>query len=282
MSVEFKDKFIAFIDVLGFKDMIAAAEAGTGRTLTEIDEILAELEHAKNKAFFQKHGPQVCPQSSYKQRDLDFEITQVSDCAIVSAEISPAGVVNLVQHCWGSAMMLLTKGVMVRGYITRGLIHHEGNKFRGTGYHTAYAKEAGVSAFKKEADEKGTPFIEIDPSVSEFVALETDDCVRKMFGRYIKQDGDVAAIFPFQMLSHSFMIGGFGTTFDPDREIVSNDNLRKMINRIKRSVYEFVDSDNENAMRKVRHYVDALDAQLDVCDRTDEMIKLLGKPSHGR
>jgi hypothetical protein len=272
---EFKDKFIAFIDVIGFKEMIEAAESGRGRSIDEIDAILAELENAPLKAFVKRSGPKTCPNSPYVSKDLDLEITQVSDCVIASAEVSPAGVINLISHAWGAAIMLLTKGVMVRGYITRGNIQHEGTKFRGTGYHTAYAKEAGVSAFKREADEKGTPFIEIDPSVTAYIDGLDDWCAKEMFGRYVKRDEEVTAIFPFQRLTHDFIIAGYGVKFDPDRETRNNDNLRKLINKLKDTLLQYVDPSNESAMRKVRHYLDALDAQLVVCDRTDEVIERL-------
>jgi hypothetical protein len=130
--------------------------------------------------------------------------------------VSPAGVINLVNHCWGAAIMLLTKGVMVRGYITRGRIYHEGSEFYGTGYHEAYQREAGVTAFKQEADEKGTPFVEVDPEVCAYVRDQTDECVREMFGRFTKHDGEVTALFPFKRLVQPIAIGGSGRPFDPE------------------------------------------------------------------
>lgn len=276
----FKDKFIAFIDILGFKDMIETAERGEGRSIAEIQGLLAELEHRKNQSFYAKYGPQICPSSAYIDKGLDFEITQVSDCAIVSAEVSPAGVINLVQHCWGAAITLLLKGVMVRGYITRGQIYHHGNSFMGTGYHTAYQKEAGVTAFKQEADEKGTPFVEVDESVRTYIANETDACVRQMFERMVKRDGDVTALFPFQSFSHSFIIGGgFGRPkFDAEKEKKNNNVYRNNLTSLKMRVMEHVDPANVKAMAKARHYIAALDEQLVVCDKTDEFIDDLVKP----
>ena len=174
--------------------------------------------------------------------------------------------------------MLLTKGVMVRGYITRGRIYHDGNEFMGTGYHEAYQREAGVSAFKREAHEKGTPFVEVDPSVCAYVTNETDPCVQEMFGRYVKMDGDLTALFPFKRLSHSFIIAGFGHKFDPVREKKSNDNLRCSIRALKERVLAHIDESNERAMAKARHYIAALDEQLSLCDKTDAMIDRLVAP----
>lgn len=279
---EFRDKFIAFIDILGFKDMVESAERGEGRSIDEIQVILAALENRKNQSFYAAYGPQVCPSSNRVEQGLDFEITQVSDCVIVSAEISPAGLINLIHHCWGAVMTLLAKGVMVRGYITRGSIYHKGNAFLGTGYHTAYQKEAGVTAFKKEADEKGTPFVEVDPIVSSYVADQSDTCVLEMFNRFVKRDGEVTALFPFQRLSHSFAIGGFGMPeFDAQKEKKNNDIVRRNLIDFKERVLKYVDPGNEKAVAKVRHYIAALDEQLSICDRTDETIDALSR-SFGR
>src|ERR1700742_680913 len=97
---QFKDKFVGFVDVLGFKSMIEAAEQGKGRSLEEIQALLDELGRTRSKEFFAQYGPQICPRSTCVRKDLDFEITQVSDSAIVSSEVSPAGVINIVNLCW--------------------------------------------------------------------------------------------------------------------------------------------------------------------------------------
>jgi len=281
--MEFKEKFIAFVDVLGFKAMVEAAENGTGRSLPEIREILSELGTEKDKQHFEKYGPTTCPHSRCLQRNLDFQLTQVSDCVVASAEVSPAGLINLVHHCWGAAITLLSKGVMVRGYITRGKIHHDGSTFMGTGYHEAFQREAGVAAFKKEADEKGTPFIEVDASVTAYAEEQGDECVRKLFDRMVKSDGQTTALFPFQRLAHSFMIGGFGRPpFDPEKEKASNDNVRKTITRLMERVTQYVDPNNARALKKAKYYLSALNEQLEVCNRTDAMIDLLGQPAGGR
>lgn len=173
--------------------------------------------------------------------------------------------------------MLMTKGIMCRGYITRGLIYHTDTQIIGTGYQEAYYKEAQVTAFKREADERGTPFVEVDPVVCEYVKVTDDKCVQEMFSRSIKEDGEVTVLFPFKSLSHSFIIAGFGRTFDPEKEKQSNQNLRKMIQNVKERVIEYVDHSDSKARRKADHYITALDAQLQVCKTTDEVIDMLSR-----
>lgn len=111
-DTEFKDKFIGFVDILGWKKFVEAAEAGTGMSLTQLREALKELGTPEDEKRFETHGPVICPGSSYVQRNLDFRLKRVSDCVVVSSEVSPAGVINLVGHCWGAVIQLLTKGIM--------------------------------------------------------------------------------------------------------------------------------------------------------------------------
>jgi len=274
-DTEFKEKFIGFVDILGFKEMVKAAEAGTGMPLTELLEMLKNLGASDDRKRFENRGPTICPQSTYIQRDLDFRVTQISDCVIVSGEVSPAGLINLVNHCWIAVIKLLAKGIMCRGYITRGSIYHTDDQFIGSGYQNAYSKEREVAVFKRKADERGTPFVEVDQTVCNYVRDHGDSCVKKMFSRYVKGDGVVIALFPFKRLSHSFVIN---REFDTEKEKRSNKNVRLWIENFKERVMVLVDQTSPNAVSKVEHYVAALDAQLEVCERTDKMIDMLNSP----
>ncbi len=97
-----------------------------------------------------------------------------------------------------------------------------------------------------------------------------------------KPTPNVTAIFPFKRLSHSFAIGGFEQTLDPEKEKQSNQVLRSLIEEFKERVMSFVDHTNPDAVQKTKHYVAALNAQLEVCDKTDEMIDALFTPFPAR
>lgn len=275
---KFKDKFIAYVDILGFKEMEKATETGTGMSLSNLLDVVKELGVSEDRKKHENYGPMICPESTYIHRDLDFRLQQVSDCVVVSSEVSPAGAINLVSYCWGAVLRLLTKGIMCRGYITRGLIYHTAEQIIGSGYQKAHGRESQVTAFRRKADERGTPFVEVDPVVCEYVRDHGDECVKEIFSRYVKTDGEVTALFPFQRLSHSFIITGYGKTFDPEQEKRSNQNMRKMIEDLKERIMGFVDLSNPSAMSKAEHYIAALDAQLEVCAKTDEMMDTLRSP----
>ncbi len=217
----------------------------------------------------------MCPLASYMQRDLDFRVTQISDCVVLSTEISPAGGINLVNQAWLAVAELLAKGILCRGYITRGKIYHTDAQFVGTGYQKALARESEVMAFSRHANDQGTPFVEIDPEVRDFLAKSSDGCVREMFSRLVKDDGTVTALFPFQQFCAKFAIT---SDFDAAKQKASNENLRIWLHSIKERMSKYIDSSNPKAVLKSEHYFAALDAQLAICDRTDQVIQGLSRP----
>ena len=276
----FTDKFIAFVDVLGFKGLVQAAEAGTGMPLSELLAALKYLGTAEDQRRYEVHGPMVCPGTPHLQPDLNFRLTQVSDCVIVSAEVSPCGVINLIGHCWAAVIQLLSKGIMCRGYITRGAVYHVDGQFIGSGYMNAYAHERQVAAFKRRAEERGTPFVEVDPEVCEYIAAQDSKCVKEFFfSRYVASDGTVTALFPFQQLAPSWM---FEPKSDGMRERQLIGNWRTLIGNLRQRVLDLVDRSNPDAVTKAEHYVAALDRQLHVCGRADYMLDLLYGPSRRR
>lgn len=278
-EVQFTEKLIAFVDVLGFKNLVEAAERGNKTPLTAALSVLEKYGGASHRKDFIAFGHNICPTSPSVERGLNFRATRVSDSLVISSEVSPAGAINLLQHCWGFALNLLANGLMCRGFVTRGNIYHTDDQFVGTGYQKAQEREPQVRAFKRDADERGTPFIEIDRPVCNYIAEQSDACVKQMFGRMVKGDGDIMAIFPFQTLEHSFVIGGhWGNQFDAQKEKESNQNLRVMLTNMKQKVSELVDTSNPRALQKGDHYIRALDAQLAVCDGTDAFLLQMGTP----
>ena len=271
--IHFSEKFIAFVDVLGFTNLVEDAEAGRGMRLDELVELVKCLGSNEDQKKIERRGPTTCPHSGYTQRNLDFRITQISDCVVVSSEISPAGIINLMNHCWVAVIRLLQSGIMCRGYITRGSIYHTDAQVIGTGYQRAFRNERQVGAFKREADERGTPFVEVDKSVCDYVSSSGDTCVTEMFSRMVKADGDTVVLFPFKRLAHNFVIR-HSEAFDPDRNLRANENVRTMVRRLKDQLISFVDITNPDAVRKSEHYLRCLDVQLAVCDQTEAFLKL--------
>lgn len=275
---KFTEKFICFIDILGFKELVKKAENGSGMSLEKLLNLAKKLGESRDQEKFAQSGPITCPRSKHHNRNLDFKLTQITDCAVVSCEISPAGVINLINHCSAAVIKLMNKGIMCRGYITKGPIYHSDDQFIGSGYQEAYQKESNVSAFKKEADERGTPFVEVDPVVCDYIQNKTDSCVVKMFKRFVESDGNVTALFPFKMLQHDFIIGNIhGHKFDPEKERKSNTNTRLMLEKMKTEIIKSVDNAQPKAKWKADYYIKALNTQIEGCLDTDKIIDELSQ-----
>lgn len=274
----FGDKFVAFVDILGFASMVKNAEKGGAPTIAQLLNAAAMLGSAETEIEYEKHGFTVCPCSSCTNRNLNFKLTQVSDCAVISVEVSPAGLINLLVHCATSCMKLMNLGFMCRGYITKGAVYHANGQIVGSGYLNAAEKEKQVSIFKQNADERGTPFIEIDAELVQYVENHSDECVKTIFSRITKTDGSLTALFPFKRLNHSFIIAGFGKTFDAENERKSVRTVRNWILDYKQKISSYIDGSNPSAVQKGAHYLRALDAQLAECDRTEKFIDRLVFP----
>lgn len=259
--------------------MVRSAENGGVPTFADLLDATKALGGADTQARYENHGFSLCPCAPHMNKNLNFKITQVSDCAVVSTEVSPAGLINLLSHCATACMKLMSMGLMCRGYVTKGTVYHANGQIVGSGYIDAMEKEKKVSVFKQAADERGTPFIEVDAGLVKYVANQPDECVKKIFERLVKTDGVLTAIFPFKRLNHSFIIAGYGIKFNPEKERKSVENVRNWILDFKQKIVAHIDQSNPSAVQKGRHYIRALDAQLLECDRTDNVISRLASVS---
>ena len=274
---KFDDKFVAFVDILGFESKVESAEQLGEIGLSDILEICRKLENQAHVRAIATYGPMICPESRYIDRNLNYQATQISDCAVVSAEVSPAGIINLLQHIAQAILGLLRFGVMVRGYVTRGSIFHEDKQFIGVGYQNAFAREKLVSAFRMSENDGATPFVEIDPNVESYIRDETDECVQMLFARMTKRDAEsrVTVLFPFQ---HITSVAG-GNIAAPQRCRRDLNVVRQWIGIFREKIQNYSPSSNQDANRKSKYYINILDELLEECDRIENALELLGRPA---
>lgn len=275
-----KDKFIAYVDILGYTNMKESAEAGIGMSLPELASLRDLLCTSSDRNQFTIDGPTLCPRSQYISRDLDFQISheEDNDCSLFSCEVSPAGAVNLLGHCSRLALRLLKRGVLCRGYVTRDLIHHTATTYEGPGLETVLTMEKKVAAFSRDADDRGTPFIEIDSSICEYVSHCEDCCVTEIFSKLAKGDGRTFALLPFERLGNLFNLEALDQYLDIEKARQSIKNTRPLIITLKERVKTLVDVSNKKALRKSEHYLMALNDLLEKCDQADMMLDELNTP----
>ena len=272
----FRDKFVAFVDILGFRSRVEAAKED-GSQLCDLLSHCSKLAQTSHAEAISSYGPMICPESRYVSRDLEYEVTQVSDCVVVSSEISPAGIVNLIHHIASCVFGLFGQGLMVRGYITRGSIFHKDGQFIGVGYQKALEHERSVLAFRELEDDSATPFVEIDPEVVRYIKDETDTCVLSMFTRLTKEDVEhgVTALFPFR---HLVSVAG--------ASVAEPENCKRCLNTIRESIQLYrnrLESQSpaleERANRKSQYYRSILDNLLSECDEIENFLALSKRPA---
>ena len=278
-TLQFTEKFIAFLDVVGWKSHVRASEEKSGLSLSELSEILTDLGTDDDRKQFEQFGPIICPEAPYIKRNIDFCITCVSDSVLISTEISPAGPHQSHFPLLDGLFQIAIEGSHVpRLHQKRPDLPYLRTANRHRPLSDVVELEKQVSIFKNDVDEKGTPFIEVDAEVVQYVENQPDRCVKEMFSRMTKSEDDLTAIFPFQRLNHSFTIGGSGKAFDPDEERESLNIIRGWIHKMKEQVQRHIDLSDETALRKGDHYIRILDAQLAECAYTEQMIERLTEP----
>lgn len=276
----YEDKFIAYVDILGFKELVERSEKGgdNAPTVEYILELTGKFGSSKEEDF-DRYGPTTCPCAPHNARNLNFRATQISDCVVVSAEASPAGLINLVYHCYKIAFRFLKVGHTCRGYITRGNIYHTDAQFFGTGYQQAYDHESKgkVLIFQREAADEGTPFIEIDPRVCSYVAEQGDSCVKTVFAQLTESDGKRTAISPFfalKMLPDTVVDEDFDPTVLKGQFQMVRDSILRLLSQLENAKI----TANADGRGKIDHIERKLREVLAMKDKQAEITDFLSQP----
>lgn len=277
-EVVYENKFVSFIDIIGFKKLIERSETGDGKALPSIISMLEKFGETDKQEFYQIYGPEVCPGAARINKHLDFKITQISDCLVVSSEVSPAGLVNLLNYCHRAISRMMAEGLMCRGYVTSGPLYHTNHQVIGTAYQKAFEMEHEVKAFSTGPNDLRTPFVVLDAVVDEFIKNCSDKCVQEIISRITKHDGEVTALYPFKRLAahQSLPAPGMKLRIEDDKR--SNQYTRERILGYKAKLAENTPADDPGAVMKAQHYQNAYDEQLKICDEFDQHMDSLPGP----
>jgi metal-sulfur cluster biosynthetic enzyme len=101
-----KENFVGFVDILGFSKQVEWREHDNELSIEDLLKAMDALGSDKDKRDMEIDGPTLCPKADKIASDVDFQLTQISDCVIVSVEISPSGALAVVYHCWKAVLNL--------------------------------------------------------------------------------------------------------------------------------------------------------------------------------
>jgi len=232
MSREYEDRYVAFLDICGFSDVI-------GRTLppapsVTVDDVLSALaipsEVNLEEVILGRIGDITAAKHS---------LTAFSDCVAISTAASEQGLMNLLFHARAILFRLLKMGFLVRGGIARGLAFHDQGMIFGPAMLEAYRLEREVAVY---------PRVVLEPSIVE-TTLQAPPPVDRVFAYLTRRNDDglymVHSLWALRMAADS-EVGFVG----PWREQV--DKIAAFLDEEERRL--LLRTDGESALAKVRWF----------------------------
>jgi hypothetical protein len=151
----YTERYVAFIDILGFSDHVRQSEHSPAEA-QKVIEILNKITRTwTDKAL----------QVSRDKLGVDFQSTSFSDCSVLSEAVSPKALQYLLYRVSQFALDLLANGFLLRGAIAKGLLHHSETAVFGPAFLEAYDVERKIAKYPRIVVDRGTH--------EDFLQLET-------------------------------------------------------------------------------------------------------------
>lgn len=119
----YRDKYVAFVDLLGFKRLVADADASPEKRL----RVLELLDLLRTTA---------CENPS-----LGMRLTQFSDCVILSSDRTARGLAQMLASVEWMTLNLLQHDMLMRGGLAVGGVHHDSTFVFGLAVNEAHGME---------------------------------------------------------------------------------------------------------------------------------------------
>lgn len=177
----YQDRYVAFLDILGFKDMVQHSEDNE-QMLNRINMALNYTNDVQRENY----------EGIMSMTDIGKQVSVFSDSVVISYEkTNPGSAFYVLMDLIFICNDLLSMGVLVRGGVTVGPLIHENNKCFGP---------AMVKAYKMESEYAIYPRILIDSEVIqcgiEFKGRgNTEEYEKVYLGSLIDIDGDDNMIY---------------------------------------------------------------------------------------
>lgn len=128
------ERYCAFIDILGFREIIAQLDRGKASALSLI-QLLDEI-----------HQPKKGLSSLAK---ADIRVQSISDAVAISVAPTAEGLGQLFLATDALTIKLLSMGYFIRGAIAKGRLYHDGNMIFGEALVRAYQFESQVARYAR-------------------------------------------------------------------------------------------------------------------------------------
>ncbi|ALK29030.1 hypothetical protein [Burkholderia plantarii] len=159
---EYEDRIVAFVDVLGFKDIIFKS-AGKPDLVRKIHHALTVSNDAWAEVFAKEVGLDMTA------NDFEDRMTSFSDCVVISVKPDIREIGLLVYIIFRICRQLLMAGFLSRGGVAKGLLYHEDGATSGNSGAPMVFGPAFVNAYLFESTHADGPRVILENSVREHI-----------------------------------------------------------------------------------------------------------------
>jgi hypothetical protein len=132
---KYEERYFAFVDILGFSQLIERMEAGSIKF------------HVVRKLLKTIHSP--VQEARYPRRGVDFKAQSISDAIAISTKVSLGGLWRMLYSLERLTLELLAEGYFARGALVRGRLYHDEAMAFGDALIKAYLLEDNVVRFPR-------------------------------------------------------------------------------------------------------------------------------------
>jgi hypothetical protein len=128
------DRYVAFVDILGFSEIVRQTHGATTTTRTEaLARTLTEIGASH---------------PSLNESD-DFQFQSFSDSIVMSSSKTFTGLVHIFSSITDLSIRLLTEGLLIRGAVAKGPLYHKQSVIFGPALLDAYGLETNVAMYPR-------------------------------------------------------------------------------------------------------------------------------------
>jgi hypothetical protein len=173
-EVTYQERYCAFIDILGFTQLIS--DLGRGRARYEdIRSILSRVHDPQPIQLFLFVPGHSSPTINVS-KEADFRAQSISDAVALSTKPTRDGFIMLWSALLRLAIELLEQGYFVRGAICKGMLYHDNSMVFGDALVRAYHLESTIACYPRIMVEKRVVDEQlVDPIHMENKFLQADD-----------------------------------------------------------------------------------------------------------
>jgi hypothetical protein len=132
----YSERYVAFVDILGFSEIVR--QTGSDQTPKRYDALVKTLSEIGTR-----EG------TADEIIGVDFQFQSFSDSVVLSSLVFPIGLIYLLSSISELAIRLLRNGLLMRGAVAKGKLHHHDGVMFGPAFLEAYRIENMVAKYPR-------------------------------------------------------------------------------------------------------------------------------------